>query len=220
MIRVLVAEDSQAARLLLVSLLERDPEIKVVGEVGDGEAAVAGAKRLRPDVITMDIHMPLLDGLQATARIMNEAPTPIVVVSSAVNAQDVASSFAAMKAGALVALPKPGMGGGAQGEEDRRSFVSTVKAMARVKVVRRWSAASGGPKPLVRITRTADRSASGGAPAFPGGHRSVDRRPDSASGRHFSTLPASFPVPIVIVQHIARGFLCRVCPIAARSAAC
>ena len=102
MIRVLVAEDSYAARLLIVSLLESDPDIEVVGEVGDGEAAVAAATRLQPDVITMDIHMPLLDGLAATARIMNERPIPIVVVSSAVDPRDVASTFDAIKAGALV----------------------------------------------------------------------------------------------------------------------
>jgi two-component system, chemotaxis family, protein-glutamate methylesterase/glutaminase len=206
MIRVLVAEDSHAARLLLVSLLASDPEIEVVGEVGDGEAAVAGAKRLRPDVITMDIQMPLLDGLEATARIMNEAPTPIVVVSSSVNAKDVASSFEAIKAGALVALPKPGLGGGRQGEDDRRTFVSTVKAMAHVKVVRRWSAASGTPPFVAR------------AQAPQTGRPAATRQPSliaiaastggpAALQAVLSTLPSTFPVPIVIVQHIAHGFL-------------
>jgi two-component system chemotaxis response regulator CheB len=125
-IRVLVAEDSHAARALLVSILSEDPEIEVVAEVGDGEAAVEAARRLRPDIITMDIHMPRLDGLEATARIMNEAPVPIVVVSSAVSARDVASSFDALKAGALAALPKPVLAGGALGAEERQSFVSTV----------------------------------------------------------------------------------------------
>ncbi len=229
MIRVLVAEDSHAARLLIVTLLEGDPDIQVVGEVGDGEAAVAGAKRLRPDVITMDIHMPVLDGLEATARIMNEVPTPIVVVSSTVSAQDVASSFAAMKAGALVALPKPGASNAGLADADRRAFVSTVKAMARVKVVRRWSGAfatvadrAGAPPERQdgAGTEPAPHQFHAGRTAVP--HEAPNRAPPrsvslvaiaastggpTALQKILSELPATFPAPIVLVQHIARGFL-------------
>ncbi|MEP6999036.1 MAG: chemotaxis-specific protein-glutamate methyltransferase CheB [bacterium] len=231
MIRVLVADDSHAARLLIVSLLESDPEIEVVGQVADGESAVVSAKRLRPDVITMDIYMPRLDGLEATARIMSESPTPIVVVSSTVSAQDVASSLAATKAGALVAVPKPGAAGDRQAEEDRRAFVATVKAMARVKVVRRWSgampaipmAAQGGP-PQRQDTASDSSSrhhssatATGSLPSAsditrPAGRVALVVIAASTGGPTalqtvLSALPASFPAPIVVVQHIARGFL-------------
>ena len=207
MIRVLVAEDSAAARLLLVSMLSGDPEVEVVAEVADGEAAVEAAKRLRPDVITMDIHMPKLDGLAATARIMHESPMPIVVVSSAVSARDVASTFEALKAGALAALPKPGSGGGSEGEEERRAFVSTVKAMSRVKVVRRWSGAvetisarEAGRAPRVPRELPAGRRATLVAMAASTGG-------PSALQQLLSALPASFPAPIVVVQHISKGFI-------------
>ncbi|CAN5383707.1 chemotaxis protein CheB [soil metagenome] len=226
MIRVLVAEDSHAARLLIVATLQNDPEIEVIGEAHDGAAAVAEARRLRPDVITMDIHMPLLDGLAATARIMSENPIPIVVVSSAVNPKDVASTFDAIKAGALVALAKPGSGADRESVEEREVFTATVKAMARVKVVRRWSGAFDrvGPPPGHQDT-TQSRGVSD-RPNAPGTEipvarplRSVPAAPVSLVAIAASTggptalqkllgaLPSDFPTPIVLVQHIARGFL-------------
>ncbi len=226
MIRVLVAEDSYAARLLIVALLESDPEIEVVGQAHDGEAAVAEARRLRPDVITMDIHMPLLDGLDATARIMSEAPVPIVVVSSAVNPRDVASTFDAIKAGALVALPKPSSGMDREAVEERAIFTATVKAMARVKVVRRWSGAFDrvGPPPELQATASlravSDQSSASGTAVLPGRPRRFGpATPVSLVAMAASTggptalqtvigaLPANFPAPIVVVQHIAKGFL-------------
>ncbi|MEO7454813.1 MAG: chemotaxis-specific protein-glutamate methyltransferase CheB [Gemmatimonadaceae bacterium] len=219
MIRVLVAEDSQAARLLLVSMLEADPDIEVVGEGGDGEAAVAAAKRLRPDVVTMDIHMPRLDGLEATARIMNEAPMPIVVVSAAVSARDVASTFDALKAGALAALPKPVAGGGAAGEEERQGFVAIVKAMSRVKVVRRWSGAfatvgarGAPPKQQDRPVGDEVRNPST-APITPSTRRATLVAIAASTGgptalqEVLSGLPGSFAAPVVVVQHIAKGFI-------------
>jgi two-component system chemotaxis response regulator CheB len=222
-IRVLVAEDSHAARLLIVSLLASDPEIEVVGEVSDGEAAVAEARRLQPDVVTMDIHMPLMDGLAATARIMNERPIPIVVVSSTVDPRDVASTFDAMKAGALVALPKPGSGTDRRSVEDRAIFTSTVKAMARVKVVRRWSSAFdrlGAPPEQQDTTRSRPGAHSPNAASIESAPFLVPRAAPislvaiaastggpSALQAILGALPPEFPAPIVLVQHMARGFL-------------
>jgi two-component system chemotaxis response regulator CheB len=227
MIRVLVAEDSMAARVLLVSLLEEDPEIEVVGDVGDGAAALALAKQLRPDVITMDIHMPVMDGLEATERIMHEVPTPIVVVSSAVDPRDVATSFRVTQAGALAAISKPGSAVGPAADVERRQFVSTVKAMAAVKVVRRWRTGETGTPPWGALPESQDASSlsiSAHRPAEPSGGSS---KPDTGPpGRRIvlvaiaaSTggptalqivlggLPASFPAPILVVQHISDGFL-------------
>ena len=88
-IRVVVAEDSLTARALLVELFASDPEFKVVGEAGNGEDAVALTKKLRPDLVTMDVRMPRMDGLEATRCIMVEVPTPIVVVSATLDDDDV-----------------------------------------------------------------------------------------------------------------------------------
>jgi len=105
-IRVLLAEDSKTQRELLVSLLDSDPEVEVIGEACDGEQAVEKAVLLRPDVIVMDVGMPRLNGLEATQRIMVEAPVPIVLVSQ-VNKEVVKLAMDTLSAGALTVLQKP-----------------------------------------------------------------------------------------------------------------
>src|SRR6476620_839694 len=107
MIRVLVAEDSPTARALLVAMLDADPEIEVIAQASTGLEAVEMAERLEPDLITMDVHMPELDGLAATERIMLRSPCPIIIVSSQARDADVSLSLDATRAGALLVLPKP-----------------------------------------------------------------------------------------------------------------
>lgn len=199
MIRVLVAEDSRAERALLVSILESDPAIRVVGEAADGAQAVEMTLRLRPDLVTMDVHMPRLDGLEATREIMVRAPTPIVVVSSSVRPDDIALSLRATGAGALAAVAKPEGPASPRFEEDRAQLVAMVRAMADVKVVRRWSGrreagAPPAPTPVPRApVRLVAVAASTGGPV--------------ALQTLLSALPASFPVPVLVVQHMSRGFV-------------
>ncbi|MPZ47141.1 MAG: response regulator, partial [Betaproteobacteria bacterium] len=81
MIKVLVVEDSAVVREFLLAVFGADPDILVVGTAADGEQAIEIAQRLRPDVITMDVHMPKIDGVEATRRIMQTDPRPIVIVS-------------------------------------------------------------------------------------------------------------------------------------------
>jgi len=81
-IRVLVADDSTTLRTALVALLGEDKRLSIVGQAADGVEAVDKARTLRPDVITMDVNMPRLDGLGATAAIMAEAPSRVLVISS------------------------------------------------------------------------------------------------------------------------------------------
>src|SRR4051794_35789172 len=104
MIRVLVAEDSATVRELLASILRSDPEVQVVGEAKNGEEAVVMTKRLHPDVVTMDIRMPLLDGFEATKQIMVEAPTPIVIVTASVDGREIEASMHALRVGALTLI--------------------------------------------------------------------------------------------------------------------
>src|SRR5205085_9001481 len=107
MVRVLVVDDSASSRELLLGLLAADARVQVVGVAADGEAAVAAAERLRPDVITMDIHLPRLDGYAATRRIMESCPTRIVMVTATSLPDEVAASLRALESGALAVLGKP-----------------------------------------------------------------------------------------------------------------
>jgi two-component system chemotaxis response regulator CheB len=198
----LVTEDSVVARALLVSIVNRDPGLEVVGEARDGEQAVELAAKLKPDVITMDVHMPKLDGLEATRRIMADTPTPIVVIS-AIDPKDVRLSFEALDSGALAVLAKPTGPTAPDFATRAAEIVNTVKTMAGVRVVTR--------RP--RLAAVAPAAPPSPAPTRPAGRRRVDivaigsstGGPD-ALGKIVSALPAVAPVPILIVQHITVGF--------------
>src|SRR4051794_30900087 len=101
MIRALVVEDSPTARELLVEILRSDPEIQVVGHAKDGIEGVEQTQKLRPQVVTMDIRMPGMDGFAATKEIMITAPTPIVVVTASLESREVEVAMQALRAGAV-----------------------------------------------------------------------------------------------------------------------
>lgn len=108
-IRVVVVDDSTTARELLVTLLQNADGIQVVGAASNGAQAIRLTKRLRPDVVTMDVFMPGMDGLEATRHIMREVPTPIVIVTATLMRDDMDLTFEALRAGALTALRKPSL---------------------------------------------------------------------------------------------------------------
>jgi two-component system chemotaxis response regulator CheB len=211
MIRVLVAEDSATARQLLVSMLQSDPAVRVVGEARTGAEALALAERLRPDLVTMDVEMPEMDGLEATRLIMGRVPTPIIIVSARANGRAAELSLEATRAGALLVLPKPVAPSAAEFEGQRAQLVAMAKAMAQVKVVRRWERGDAGPRGA-RAGATEPRP----APAPSSGRAGPPVRlvavgastgGPAALRDILAELPAGFPVPIVVVQHIARGFV-------------
>lgn len=199
-IRVLVAEDSPTARDLIVAILGAAGGLEVIGQATNGLEAVEMTRRLRPDVVTMDIQMPGLDGFEATKRIMAEMPTPIVIISS-LDVTSIKFSMEALQAGALAVLAKPLGPGAPTYEQSARYVAATVRIMSQVKLVRRSGGAppysslptgpgtTGGPARAPRIVAIA---ASTGGPA--------------ALRKLFSSLPADFGAPIVFVQHIAIGF--------------
>ncbi len=200
MIRILVADDSVTSRTLLASLLGAEADFRVVGEAASGREAVNMAVELQPDLITMDVQMPELDGLQATREIMVRSPRPIIIVSATARTAEVELSLEATRAGALMALPKPEGPGSPGFAADRRQLISMVRAMAGVKVVRRHAAhtdLTSRPRPQrKRDSNTTVRlvaiAASTGGPA--------------AIRDILSELPRSFPAPILLTQHIAHGF--------------
>ncbi len=203
-VSVLVVDDSPSMRLMLNHALELDARIKVLAMVNDGQAAIdylAGGA-VRPDVVLMDIHMPRIDGFETTRRIMETNPLPIVICTATADPQELQVAFRSMEAGAVACVEKP------VGYEDPRfetlvqNLLQTVRLMAEVKVMRRW------PRPRLAGVRSAAET--------PVAHRLVAPRivgiGASTGGppvlqNILSGLPRDFPAPLVIVQHIARGFL-------------
>lgn len=197
MIRVLIAEDSATARDALLALFASAPGLEVVAVAKDGAEAVAMTRALRPSIVVMDIEMPVLDGYEATRRIMVEAPTPILIVSASVNAQDAHASLNALRAGALGLSDKPSFVDGAEAEGGRQRFLGMVRALADVKVVRRVYPAIASREPQVRPNGVTAEivavAASTGGPA--------------ALAHLVGALPADFPVPLLAVQHNSLGFM-------------
>lgn len=134
MIRVLVVDDSPTTAELLTHILDADPGITVVGRAADGTQAVKMAQELRPDVITMDVVMPDMDGVEATRRIMASAPVPIVVVTAHADSNEPRVAFEALKAGALEVVGKPSDMARAGEDSWGQSLVRTVKDVAGVKL--------------------------------------------------------------------------------------
>lgn len=204
MINILVVEDSPVAREYLVHILNSDPEIKVIGTARDGKEGAEAAGRLRPDVITMDISMPVMDGIEATRRIMETHPVPIVIVSGIWNPKEVETTFRAMEAGALAVVQRPAGLGHPESGTMAEELVQMIKLMSEVKVVRRWARTRQNeekkketadvlsPRTQQDISVVAIGASTGGPIAI----RTI-----------LSGLPADFPVPVLLVQHIASGFI-------------
>jgi two-component system chemotaxis response regulator CheB len=200
-IRVLLAEDSPTARHHLADILNQTPGMRVIGEARDGAEVLALAEELRPDVISMDIRMPRVDGLEATRQIMARCPTPIVVVSALLDA-DIDLSFRALQAGALAVVEKPPARHDPTFPDKQRQLVTTLAAMAGLHVVRRWENAPG----RNTVTDTSELTtpatvkpeliavgASAGGP--------------SALSTLLKGLTADLPVPVVVVQHMLDEFI-------------
>ncbi len=139
MTKVLVAEDSTTIRQCLVHLLNEDPEIEVVGEAVNGREAVEMTAKLTPDIITMDVVMPDMDGLEATNYIMEQKPTPILILSAYANSAEMNVVFEAMKAGALDVLAKPTSLCEIIRSDWKDMFLSKVKNLAEITPRIRYS---------------------------------------------------------------------------------
>ena len=137
--RVMIVEDSLVIRQLLAHIVARDPRLILAAAVSSAEEALSEIGRVQPDVISMDIRLPGMDGLEATRRIMSEHPTPIVVIAGSVEDEALKISMNALRAGALSVVEKP-VGVSNAGYEDIAETICTqLSIMSRVPVVRRRS---------------------------------------------------------------------------------
>lgn len=203
-IRVLVAEDSITVRKRLVEVLAEDPELHVVGEAADGKQAIELCQRLRPDVVTLDMMMPVMTGVAAAEYIMAYCPTPIVIVSASTNRGELFRTYDALAAGAIDVLDKP-TGQEPAGDWERR-LRSTVKLVSRIKVITHPRAKLGlasppdlartdPARPEPRLDRRARLVAIGGSTGSPAAVVEILR-----------ALPADFTAPILLVIHINEPF--------------
>ncbi len=194
-IRVLVAEDSPVTRAMLVSMFESDPIFEIVAEAIDGRDAVNLARTQRPDLVTLDLEMPVLTGIEAIEQIMSSNPVPILVVSGYANAQN---AYAAISRGAVDVVDKPGTS-----EAEIQVFLDKAKMVASVPVITH-----------VNVLRLGARIVD--APLMPAAPGSGTQGPvfaiasstggPQALARILGQLPPTFGSPILIAQHIAPGF--------------
>ena len=196
MIRLMLVEDSLTIREFLTAIVGQDPEIEIVAFAKNGLESLKLLEKHRPDVVLMDINMPVMDGLEATRRIMESIPTPVVIMSATCDVKEVELAMDAVSAGALALLEKPLSFEGAS--QQINEFIATVKAMSAVKVVKRRHCAPNETE--AQFGEAPDRcfevigiaTSTGGPPAL---------------AKILSSLPADFPFPILVVQHIVKGFM-------------
>ncbi len=201
-IRVLVVEDSLTVRRHLCTVLSSQSDIDVVGEAGDGQQAIALCEALRPDVVTMDMMLPVMTGLAATEYIMAHCPTPILIVSSSLNRGEIVKTCEALAAGAVDVVEKP-TGTEAEGVWEA-AFLAAVRVVSRVRPIPHLRArlnASAGTRVVVSADgngqqRGASRIvAIGASTGGPG-----------AILRVLQELPRPFPLPVLLVLHINEPF--------------
>ncbi|TFZ58173.1 chemotaxis-specific protein-glutamate methyltransferase CheB [Methylorubrum sp. Q1] len=205
-VRVLVVEDSLVVRILLTHIIARDPRLELAGAVESGEAALAAIETVRPDVISMDIRLPGIDGLETTRRIMASRPTPIVVIADSVEDSSLKISMNALRAGALSVVEKPVATTNDGYEAVAGQICTQLRIMAAVPVIRRrpigaeWNARKTAPPldlPASLETEAAPSvlavaASTGGPPAL---------------AKVIGGLSAEFPLPILLVQHMGAAFM-------------
>src|SRR6266403_2133781 len=175
-IRVLVADDSAFMRKVLVSIIGADPQLEVAGEARDGRDCVAQSEALTPDVITMDINMPHMDGLQATEVIMSSKPRPIVIVSSE-SREGADTTLKALELGAIDFIAKPSSGIDLDMNSVREDLCKKLKMAAKVRVVRTASKS----KLAQEISNSAPRTEPSLPSGYAGAMNSINSRPANTS---------------------------------------
>ncbi|MBI1367388.1 MAG: chemotaxis-specific protein-glutamate methyltransferase CheB [Planctomycetes bacterium] len=203
----MIVEDSITARELLTHLINRDRRLRLVAQVASAEQAMRTLPRVRPDIITMDIRLPGMDGYETTRLIMETHPTPIIVVAAGMNEPDGAASILALRAGALTVMEKPSLSSKEDGGIFGERLCNKLVVMSQVRVIRQRF---NGPRRAARIIQPC-----ASAPVIPcQSEGQVDgigivasTGGPAALETILSSLPADLPAPILLVQHISPSFL-------------
>lgn len=207
-VRVLVVEDSPVVQQLLAHVIGEDPRLEVAAVASSGEQALRLVESVKPDVVSLDIRLPGIDGFAVTTWLMREHPVPIVVVASDVRDLDI--PMRALQAGALAVVEKPGSMARADYQTVASHLCTQLYIMSQVKVIRQRGRRGG--------EATAPQSVTAPAPRVPTVPGTLPRRyralglvastgGPAALVRVLKDLPASFPLPIFVVQHIGAPFV-------------
>ncbi len=206
MIKVLLVDDSALARLHVRHAIEAAPDMQVVGMAANGAEALEMAKRVKPDVITMDLDMPGIDGYAATRGIMETAPIPIVVVSGLSDVRAQAVTMRALEAGAVAVLSRPPALSHPDYARSCKELQDTIRTCSEVRLVRRYQYKNTRTMPAAVPSTTVPRT-----PTARLTDKAVVVLGASTGGpvalmELLGRLSKKFPLPICVVQHIAAGF--------------
>ncbi len=192
-IRVLVVDDSSLVRELLKEILSSAPDIEVIGEAANGLEAMEKVSALQPDIVTMDLEMPVMGGMEAIAGIMAQNPLPILVVTAMTG---IRTAFTAISKGALDLIEKPDVC-----LENMKLLIGKIRLLAQVDIRGHRGTAEQHQQMIVTKSTGSSPQAVGKIVAMAasvGGPQAINSI--------LAELPASFPAPIIITQHIAEGF--------------
>lgn len=208
-IKVLIVEDTLVAQKLLKGLVENDDRFELIGVAQNGKQAIDLVAKLKPDVVSMDILMPIMDGVEATRKIMQNHPVPVVIVSSYYQTSEIDMAMRVLDAGAVTILPRPFGPGHSKYLQTAKKYLNTLKLMSEIRVIRRKEEKTVIPlqiaktviQPLPQKT-TLNKIQAVVIGASAGGPQGLNTI--------LSGLPKDLPVPVFVVQHIdphfAEGF--------------
>lgn len=203
-IRVVIIDDSPLVATMLKRMVDSDPAFDVVAVAQDGESGLDAVRAHKPDVVSVDYHMPRMDGLAFIQKLMEVAPTPVLVVSTSVVSENQSNVFRMLEAGAIDVMPKPSGENASALEEIKSTYLTKLRVVSGVVVFSRRSkaapepAAEPEPAPTpsiqqVTLPKVLLLGASTGGP--------------QALATILGSLPGQFPLPVLSVQHISEGFL-------------
>jgi len=204
-IKVLIIEDSVSVQKLLSHIISSDPEMIITGIASDGYEGLEMIQKERPDVITMDMDMPRMDGETTTRKIMEEDPIPIIVITASLSARDVRKSYRAIDAGALSVIQKPPGLGHRDYEQIAAALLKMIRAYASVTLVTRRTGRTHVSDPDLNPGQEQQRIFKDGEIRFVALGASTGGPP--VIKEILTGIPKSFDFSVIVVQHIAEGFI-------------